>query len=169
MSYLALEDDGANGIDVFFYGTGHTGDVWGTNGSDDWTEVASDLSYTEVHNIELSISFVDGLADVAGDLYGNDVVEIYVNGSKVHEGTTWETYYAAEPSIPDEIAVDSLLFRVSSNPAVPANLGYGFIFDNFEFEAPSVSAIIPEPATLVVWFLLLATAGAAVQRRRWGA
>lgn len=163
MSYLLLEDDGANGIDVFFYGTGHTGDVWGAGGSDDWTEVASDLSYTDIHNIAFSINFVDGLADVGGDLYGNDVVEIFVNGSKVHEGTTWETYYAATPSIPDEIAVDSLLFRAAGT-AAPGTMGGGFIFDNVELNAPST--IIPEPGALIVWSLLAAAAVGLRWRRR---
>ena len=164
-SYVALEDDGTNGIDVFFYETGHTGDVWG--GSSQWIEIASDLSYTDWHNVEIAMEFVDGLADVGGDLYGNDIVKVSVDGSLVHTGSSWETYwygshpYGLQPE--DKHAVNALTFPLRGT-AVPGTLGGGFYIDNAQVNA--LSAIVPEPSSTIAILGLLGMSGALWLRRR---
>ncbi|MFW6161808.1 MAG: PEP-CTERM sorting domain-containing protein [Planctomycetota bacterium] len=123
---------------MFFYETGHTEDDWGS--SAEWVEVASDLSYTDWHHVEMSVGFVDGLQDVGGDLYGNDVVTVSVNGSPVHTGSTWETYwYASHPfglDPEDKHAVNSLAFPLRGT-AAPGTEGGGYFIDNVDVRAPA--------------------------------
>jgi len=45
----------------------------------------------------------------------------------------------------------------------PGTLGGGFFIDNVAVDTPS--AIIPEPATLLVWWLLAAAVGLGWRRR----
>ena len=68
----------------------------------------------------------------------NDVVKIYLDGSLIHTGTSWEDYYryCAEsgggtggPLADKSRTVRSLLFR-SSGTADPLNAGNGFLVDN---------------------------------------
>lgn len=122
MSVLGLVDTG-NGFDLTFFDTNSVGVSTST-------PVATGLSYDDWHTIDLYIEFVDGLN---GDGSGNDIVHVVVNGSLVHTGTTWETYYALVPisgvSVPRIQAVDSVLFRLAGT-AVPANAGAGIYFDD---------------------------------------
>lgn len=85
------------------------------------TDIAVDLSYTDIHNIDMKITFVDGRA--------NDIVEIFLDGVLIHTGTTWEVYYEKVPAeqivggTPPRLqGVDSLLFRASGT-AAPATSG----------------------------------------------
>jgi len=131
-SFISIEDDGSNGFDVFFFETGTEADPFGTGS---FPEVASDLSYTEWHRIDIFIEFVDG-ANM--DTTGNDVVEVFVNGSSVYTGTTWESFYRGsnpgglDPADqPQRQAVNSLMFRSAGDPDdVPGNDGNGFFFDD---------------------------------------
>ena len=138
MSYLKISDNGSTGFDLLFYDT--------SNGDQDWnpTTVASGLSYSDWHSIDMDVAFVDGVDNSGGQINGNDVVKIYVDGSLEHTGTTWESYYYAEGegvTEPRLQAVDSLLFRVTGT-AAPATLDNGFYFDNVEISN------VPEPATI---------------------
>jgi Cadherin-like beta sandwich domain len=94
------------------------------------TPIASGLDRTVPHTVKVTIQFVDGPT--------NDVVNVYLDGSLVHTGTTWEDYYrdwAGGVTAP----VDSMMFRVSA--AAPANSGNGFLIDNFtSFSAPTPTA-----------------------------
>ena len=157
MSYVELVDDGTNGIDVYFYETGHTTDVWGD--SSDYVEIASDLSYTATHSIEIYLEFVDGLQDIGGDLYGNDIVKVLVDGTLAHTGTSWETYYkGSDPyGTGGDHAVDSLTFPLRGTFS-PGNVGGGFYFENVEVSN------VPEPASMS----LLVLGGAMLLRRRRG-
>lgn len=143
MSYLAIIDTGS-GFDLSFYDTS-------PSGSFDGTTVASGLSYADWHNVEIYVEFVDGLV---GSGAGNDIVTIVVNGTMVHTGTTWESYFAGNPGT-SPIAVDALLFRASSGAA--GTLGNGLFFDDvtvdnaalvFDDQAPVVSNLLlsPNPA-----------------------
>jgi hypothetical protein len=51
------------------------------------------LSYAGWHTVAMDVSFFDGVDTSGGQVNGNDVVKIYVDGSLVHTGTTWESYY----------------------------------------------------------------------------
>lgn len=116
MSYVGLADQ-AGGITLTFYDTDENG-----------TFVATPLttvSRTEAHTIKFVIDMIDGES--------NDVVKIYLDGSLVHTGTTWEQYYRESPEqagngnvVP---SIDRLLLR-SAGTAVSANDGNGYLFDN---------------------------------------
>ena len=140
LSYLNISDNGNDGFDLLFYDT--------SNGDNGWnpTTVATGLSYTDWHTVEMAMEFVDGVDTSAGQIDGNDLVNIFVNGVPVHTGTTWESYYYAfgegvpEPRLQ---AVDSLLFRMAGT-AAPDTMGYGFYFDNIHVSS------VPEPASLLL-------------------
>ena len=66
------------------------------------------------------MDFVNGAA--------NDVVRVYVDGTLVHTGTSWEDYFR-DCEGNETRTVDSLLFR-STGTAAPANAGKGFLIDN---------------------------------------
>jgi len=120
MSFLSISDTGT-GFDLSFFDTDSVGGFVST-------VVATGLSYTDWHDVELLVEFVDG---VHGDGSGNDVVRVFVDGALVHTGTTWETYYrtlGSRAGFPTQ-AIDALMFR-SSGTAQPANAGLGLYFDD---------------------------------------
>jgi len=86
---------------------------------------------------------------------------VWLNGSLIHTGSTWESYYnsfeAITPGTRRVQAVDSMLFRVSGTAAT-ANSGNGFYFEDFEIG----NTIVPAPGALA----LLGLAGLAGRRRR---
>jgi len=93
-------------------------------------------------------------------------MQIWLNGTLIHTGTTWESYYyssAAERNAvasgpgPRLQAVDSMLFRVSGTAATGTS-GNGFYFEDFAIG----NTIIPAPGALA----LLGVAGLAGSRRR---
>lgn len=141
MSYIRIFDDSVNGLSLEFYDTDSAGGF-------DLTTLATGLSYDELHNVSMNITFNDGLG---GSGEGNDLLEIYLNGSLIHTGTTWETYYANLGS-PREQAVDSLLFRV--NPSVPSVNGGGLIIDNVDINN---GPVVPEPSSFILGALLAIT------------
>ena len=151
MSYLNISDSGS-GLDLLFYDTNDGATWYGTT-------VATGLSYAVTHSIAFDITFVDGLDTDDG----NDIVDIYVDGSLVHTGTTWESYYSTTATTPQ--AVDSLLFRLSSDGPAALN-GNGLYFDNVEVNNGTV--IIPLPAAAWMGFVLLSGMGGfgAIRRKR---
>ena len=119
MSYLGFSDE-TDGLKVVFY------DVQGTSNPASFvpTEIATGLDRSLVHNVRLVMDVVDGPS--------NDVVEVYLNGSLVHTGTSWENYYrydseASADQFPR--VVRTVLFRAGGASA-PATNGNGFLFDN---------------------------------------
>src|SRR5205807_629012 len=80
MSYLRFED-GVSGIDVFF------DDVQGTINPANFveTQVATGLDRTVPHTVKLTLDTIDGPS--------NDVVKVYIDGTLVETGTSWENYY----------------------------------------------------------------------------
>lgn len=129
MTYLRFEDQ-EDGVHVFF------DDVQGTADSDPITPgtqanfVETEISTIsrDAHTIKMVVGFIPGPS--------NDVVKIYIDGSLVHSGTTWENYYRVDPeSDPTQVhksrTVDSLLIR-EAGTADLANLGGGFVIDNIK-------------------------------------
>ncbi len=131
MSYLRFEDQ-SNGIHVFFDDyqdvtpLGSTAVLSdGCSGSDAFTDTdIATLDRSVPHNIRFSMRLIDG--------QGNDIVKIYIDGSLVQTGTSWEDYYRYCEATNTSRTVDSLLFRTGSNTnaTFPGNAGKGFLVDN---------------------------------------
>ena len=155
MSWLQLQDTGT-GFNLNVY------DLLG-NGTfpSSATTIASGLSYTDLHTIEMGITFVDGVSTVGGQVYGNDVLKIWLNGALIHTGSTWESYYYNYERItagtPRLQAVDSMLFRVAGT-AAPGTSGNGFYFEDFAIG----NTIVPAPGAAA----LIGLAGLITGRRR---
>lgn len=138
MSYLRFEDHSAadvytadtadathlagsnytDGIHVYF------DEVQGTSSSANFVETDIATISRSSHTIKFSMDFVDGAS--------NDVVKIYIDGSLIKTGTSWENYYRYDPESSignNSRTVDSLLFRVSGT-ANAADAGKGFLIDN---------------------------------------
>ncbi len=119
MSYLSFADS-PTGVVVTFY------DVQGTSNPANFvpTVVSTGLDRTVPHAIKLVMDVVDGPS--------NDVVEVSIDGTPVHTGTSWENYYRYDSEASAEQSpriVKTVIFR-TAGPAVPANSGNGFLFDN---------------------------------------
>jgi hypothetical protein len=85
------------------------------------TPIATGLSRTVPHRVKMTIKFLEGAS--------NDVVNVYLDGTLIHTGTTWEDYYRDfAGGLP--FSVDSVMFRVAGT-AAPALAGNGFLIDNF--------------------------------------
>jgi hypothetical protein len=131
MTWLNIQDTGS-GFNVNFIDTGADGAFPAP------TTIASGLSYTALHTLEMGITFVDGVSTVGGQVFGNDIVQIWLDGVRIHVGTTWESYFYATasernaigtPNAPRLQAVNSMHFR--STPAIAGNSGNGFHFKDF--------------------------------------
>jgi hypothetical protein len=155
MSWLQLQDTGS-GFNVNFFESGGNGAFAATS-----TTIASGLSYADLHTLEMGITFVDGVNTVGGQVFGNDIVRIWLNGSLIHTGTTWESYYYNNEGIPAGTprlqAVDSMLFR-SAGTAALGTSGNGFYFEDFAIG----NTIVPAPGAVA----LLGAAGLIAVRRR---
>lgn len=133
MSYVGF-DDQADGIHLIFYdyqdfapfGAANGDDANGCNaGGDDFIQADIATMTRTPHRIKITIDFVVGPR--------NDVVKVYLDGSLIKTGGSWEDYYryCAEQNADNNThTVDSLLFRTGGS-AVPANVGKGYIVDNF--------------------------------------
>lgn len=133
MSYLSFVD-GVSGIDVTFY------DVQGTDNPANFvpTLVATGLDRSTPHTIKLEMDVVDGPS--------NDVVNVYVDGTLVHTGTTWENYYRYDSEASAEQSpriVKTAIFRTAGT-AVPENNGKGFLIDNVSLNSGPVLIGPPE-------------------------
>jgi hypothetical protein len=122
MSYLRFEDQG-DGVHVYFDDATDPGPL-GTGASFNETQIAV-LSRTAAHTVRFFMDLRPGPA--------NDIVRIYIDGSLVHEGTSWEDYYRYDPEqagngnvVP---SVDKLLFREAGTANI-SDQGGGFLLDN---------------------------------------
>ncbi|HSX38976.1 MAG TPA: hypothetical protein VLI92_00035 [Candidatus Saccharimonadales bacterium] len=121
MSYLRFEDQ-TDGIHVFFDDVTDTGPV-GTVATFNETDIAT-ITRAQ-HTIKLSFDAVDGPA--------NDVVKVWIDGTLVKTGTSWEDYYRFDPESSAEQTpriVKTVLFR-ESGLANPTDSGKGFLVDNY--------------------------------------
>ena len=89
------------------------------------TKVASGLDRTVPHTITVRMWFVSGA--------GNDVVQVLVDGTLSHTGTSWEDYFRSCELNPTR-NVDSILFRTGGT-AAPGTSGDGFLIDNLSLES----------------------------------
>src|SRR5262249_30917333 len=81
------------------------------------------------HHIKLTLDVVEGPS--------NDIVKVYVDNALVHTGTSWENYYRYDSESSFEQSpriVKTVIFR-SGGTAVPADLGKGFLFDNYNAQS----------------------------------
>lgn len=114
--FVRIFDDGS-GFDLEFFETADGCTFTGTL-------IDTNLSYTDWHTLGIEIFFVDGLdSGTAGSAgaFGNDIVNIYVNGFLVHTGTSWESCVDAQ-------SVDRLMF--GSGGVIPGQIDGGLYFDN---------------------------------------
>ena len=161
MSYLRIQDNGVNGFDLIYSDPGANGSF--STGYPNLT-IASGLSYSDLHTVEMGMTFVDGLTTSGGNTYGNDLFTIRLNGSTIYTGTSWEAYYRnyelITPGTPRLQAADSVLFRVNNSTAggTPSLTGNGFYFEDVVVN----NSAIPAPGALA----LLAAAGLVGTRRR---
>ena len=104
-TWLQIYDNGTTGFNLEYYDTSGDGNVG------DYVDFVTGLSYNEWHNITMQVQFVDGVVDVNGnpytlrpgdagfnesDVYGNDIVKLYVDGQLKLTASTWESYYLSE-------------------------------------------------------------------------
>ena len=137
MSYLRFAD-ATSGIDVYF------DDVQGTSTPANFVEaaIASGLSRTTAHRIELTLDTLDGPS--------NDVVKVWIDGVLVHTGTSWENYYRYdhEASAEQSPRIVKTIILQARGTADPANLGKGFLFGNFSYSSGPIPT--PPPSTITV-------------------
>jgi hypothetical protein len=150
MSYLRFENPGDDLIHVYF---DDVTDPAHTINADSFneTEIAQ-LDSSVPHNIKFSMDFIDGP--------DNDVVNITIDGTSVHTGTSWEDYYRfdseSNPSNNTDYTptVRTVLFRASGT-AVPANEGKGYLIDNFTDQSsgePASSTVVVSPSDMHGWY-----------------
>jgi Ca2+-binding RTX toxin-like protein len=122
MSYIRMEDH-VDGMYVYFvdYQRGTAGLC---DGAFPETIVGSGLSRAVAHTVRLTIDFVDGPT--------NDVVQVYVDGSLRHTGTSWEDYFRDCEGNPTR-TVDSMIFQSRGVTPNPENAGKGFLIDNLSY------------------------------------
>lgn len=131
MSYLGFGDD-EDGIGVTFYDVQSTGAPVSFTPTD-----LGALDRTVPHRIKFVVSTLNGA--------GNDIVEIWIDGSLVHTGTTWENYYrfSSEASAEQSPRVIKTLILRAGGVAAPATSGGGFLFDNFTFDTDDLETTPP--------------------------
>lgn len=114
---------------------------WEVNsGGFNFVTLASGLSRTAWHSVDVSMEIIDGSL--------NDVVTASVNTSSATVGT-WEYYYETTPSQPPFAPVDSVIFRAGNfNNPMPGLAGGGIYIDDFSMTAtPAVAPVVPEAST----------------------
>jgi len=142
-SFIDIEDS-LDGIDLLFY------DYDFSTHAFVGTHIATDLARDSVYNLGFEILFVDG--------QDNDIVNIYLDNTLIHTGTSWEQYYVDVQPLAVPVTIDTLLFR-QSGTADPGLQGGGYYFDNFQVTA----SVVPLPGAAALGFLGMGLIG--VRRR----
>ncbi len=118
MSYLSFADV-TGGIEIKFY------DVQGTSNPANFVPtVLGTYDRTIPHDIKLTMDVFDGAS--------NDVVKVWIDGTLIHTGTSWENYFRFDTEASAEQSpriVKTIIFRASGT-AASANNGNGFLIDN---------------------------------------
>jgi hypothetical protein len=169
--FVRIIDDGS-GFDLGFF---DTGDNSGTSSCSSFPFILLDLnlSYTEWHNVVIEITFVDGFGPGGFGVEGNDIVNIFVDGSLVHTGTSWETCYAfvgnGSPRGIDRLVI----YQATDDKATSDG---GLYFDNMRISDQSCAPQPPAPPPVaapalselgtIISILLVMGLGFAFIRRR---
>jgi Calx-beta domain len=147
MSFVRFEDQ-SDGVHVIFADYQDVAPFGAAGSESDGCDTGDDFVSTDIatldrsvpHLVQFSMDFVDGAR--------NDVVKIYIDGSLVHTGTSWEDYYRwcteSQPPVDVSRTVDSLLFHTRGANA-PATDGNGFLIDQVQTQTST-----PSSSTLVV-------------------
>jgi len=124
MTNPRIIDDGVSGFRIEVTELGNNGTFPLSN-----LVIAQNISYNALNTLEFTIQFVDGVNLTTGEVNGNDIVTYYLNGMKIHTGTTWEAYYywneRITPQNPRIQAVNSVIFRLAGTAATTT----GFYFE----------------------------------------
>ncbi len=137
MSAIAFADT-ATGIDVFF------DDVTGTTSPVSFheTQIATGLSRTTPHTIKYMMDFVDGPS--------NDIVKVFIDGTLVHTGTSWENFYRydndAFPAPNNKSRTVTSLVFYEQGTASSTDKFKGYLIDNVALSATTTSATTTPPA-----------------------
>ena len=128
-NFMVIETT-ADGVRIAVASPDSTGD-FGDSGSfpTDWTTLASGLSASQWHHIDLKVTYHDGA--------GNDTIDIYADGVKIGTTTTFENYHDSLGGTHDANAeanqTNNLFFRAGNNGQPTDGDGghnQGFYFDN---------------------------------------
>lgn len=133
MGWIQMADT-PTGIDINFY------DYQKSLNDFVFTNIATGLDRSIVHNIKVTMQFIDGV--------NNDIVKVYVDGVLKHTGNSWEDYFRDSEGNPTR-PVDSILFRTGGT-AMPATSGKGFLIDNFSTYSGPVPLICDANASQVI-------------------
>ena len=88
------------------------------------------------HNIKLTMDTLTGPS--------NDIVNVYIDGSLVHTGTSWENYYRYDSEASAEQSprpVDTMIIQARGT-AQPGDLG--FLFDNVSLSSSVTTITVPD-------------------------
>lgn len=126
MSYLQMTHT-ATALDFTFI------DVQGTDGTPPPCLGCANFVDTTFGGYNPSVPHTVRLVMLLNDGPSNDVVKVYIDGSLVHTGGSWEDYYTMDTESspnPPRVSrtVDSLLIR-AKGPAAPSVAGQGFLID----------------------------------------
>lgn len=83
MTNLVITDNGVSGFDLVYFDAQATAPAAG-NVTFPPTTIASNLSYTDLHRLEVIIEFVDGININPGNITGNDVVKVRCGQDDAH-------------------------------------------------------------------------------------
>jgi hypothetical protein len=152
MSYVRLESDG-HGVHAMFE------DVVGSNNPASFVE--SDvvtLDASVAHTVKFDMQFVDGAS--------NDVVKLYIDGSLVKTGTSWENYYRYDSEaagsgnvVPNASRVIMQARGTATDYSGTLPAKRGFLFDNVSLGTPDeqgpggatgATVVAGAPTTVVV-------------------
>jgi hypothetical protein len=149
MGLIIVRDNGAGFDLTYTEAGGHSPGVFNFPVA----TIATGLSYTEAHTVKLEIDFVEGVENVNGVIYGNDIARVYVNGNLAYTGTTWESYYYLnEPTVagqPRKQAVNCMQYRLTGT-AQPAYAGAGFYFSNYDVNNTTAPISAPNSGVVAV-------------------
>ena len=142
MSYLRFEDQ-PDGIHIFFDDVTDPSHVINADKFNE-TDIAI-INRSVPHTIRLTMDTLDGP--------DNDVVKVWVDGVLKITGTSWEDFYrfdSEQAFEPTPRIVKTVIFqsRTGSGPVTnPADLGKGFLFDNFSMSSGPIPPVLVSPPT----------------------
>jgi hypothetical protein len=132
-TFLRIVDNGATGFNLIFSDRP-------VNFSSVPVTVATGLSYSAWHTVQTEVEYIDGVTQVGGTTFANDIVQLYLNGALIHTGTSWENNWRLRDNgagYPPKgtRAANSLMFTLTAGdvPAgapARAKAGEGFYFKN---------------------------------------